>query len=99
MDEKLFAKVEKVFGDECEKYVVGVVLYAEADEGTVSLDVAGKETLTKDEAFALLVRGAIIKCGTAFYKPVMFAETSGYLTITTAGDATAKVFYTNEKTA
>lgn len=98
MNEKFYEKVTKLFGKECEKHVVGLVVYAEADQGKLTTDEAGKVELTKDQAFDLLVRGAIIKLGTVYYKPVKFEGTSGYLTVTTAGDETAKVFYTAEKT-
>lgn len=99
MNEKFFEKVEKVFGTECEKYVVGLVLHASADEAELTLDAGGIEPVDKDQAFELLVRGAVIKCGTAYYKPIKFEETAGYLTVTTAGDTDAKVFYTSEKSA
>jgi len=96
--QKLFTKLERVFGDECEKYVVGIVLHAHTDS-KIYADTAHKEGLTKDEVKALLIRGAVIEAAGVFYKPVKFevASSTNYLTVTTAGDTTAKVFYSSEK--
>lgn len=96
--QELFTKLERVFGDECEKYVVGIVLHAHTD-GKIYADSVHKVGLNKDEVKALLIRGAVIELSGAYYKPVKFevASSTNYLTVTTAGDTTAKVFYSSEK--
>lgn len=97
MNETFYKQVTKIFGTEHERFIVGMIMYAAADEGCLTVDAAGKVKLTKEQAFDLLVRGAIVKVGTAYYKPVKFEETDGYLTVAVAGDIDNMVFYTAEK--
>lgn len=66
--------VDSVFGDSCEKYVVGMVLYGNKETGTIFYDQELSKEIPSDELTALLLRGAVVKIDDDIHKPVSFGK-------------------------
>lgn len=66
----LDGKLTKIYGDECEKNVVGIIIYE--NNGAYFFDEEFEHPMNNEEMEALLLRGAVIKKDGAFHSPASF---------------------------
>ena len=66
----LDGKLTKIYGDECEKNVVGIVIFN--NDGKFFFDSEFKNQLSDEEVEALLLRGAVVDRGGKYYRPSSF---------------------------
>lgn len=65
-------KLTRIYGDECEKNVVGIIIYE--NNGKYFFDEEFKHIMNNEEVEALLLRGAVIDRGGKYYKPSSFND-------------------------
>lgn len=68
--QSLYDKLTMIYGDECEKNVVGMVIFE--NNGEYFFDEEFKHIMNNEEVEALLLRGAVINKENSFYSPASF---------------------------
>lgn len=68
----LDGKLTKIYGDECEKNVVGIVIYE--NNGEYFFDKGFEHHMSNEEVEALLLRGAVIEKDGVFHSPASFSN-------------------------
>lgn len=90
-------KLTQIFSNCDEQYVENTVLYAISDAAHLTIDEDGEEEVDADTLLDIALKGMLIKLDNAYYVPTLIEETGGYITVTCAGNGTAKVFYSSEQ--
>ena len=63
-------KIQFIYGDECEKNKVGIIIFNEDDKFFFDSDF--KNSMTNEEVEALLLRGAVVNKNGKYYRPSSF---------------------------
>lgn len=85
--QSLYDKLTMIYGDECEKNVVGMVIFE--NNGEYFFDEEFKHIMNNEEVEALLLRGAVIEKDGAFHSPASFNnEGVSFSTGGTGGNST-----------